>query len=238
MVQLSPEIVDVNIKPVFNWFGQQEIVDTQGNTFTVYIRLVGDEDLNRARVAALRKSNELRKKLRDPESDEYNALILFGDFLSKEQLVSEIINYNLIDLYQKAGKEVRIPYPKEPAGDAELEKQEQYQQEIDTWQDRLNAKIQDWLEPRLSKLTLDTEAKSEEVLRKEYKQIKENQVCNAEFQKRFKELCVFYGTFSDSEMKETFFESYEDFANQRSEVKEQYIEFYEALDLSSDELKK
>jgi hypothetical protein len=40
------------------------------------------------------------------------------------------------------------------------------------------------------------------------------------------------------EMKEKFFGSYDDFVNLRSEVKQQFLEFYEALDISSDELKK
>ena len=52
---LSPERNEIDIKPLFHWFGEQEIVDTQGNTFRVFIRLVGDAEINRSRVFALRK---------------------------------------------------------------------------------------------------------------------------------------------------------------------------------------
>lgn len=236
-MQLHPD-TQTEIKRIFNWFGEQEITDTQGQTYKVYIRLVGDDDATKARVYALRKSNELRKKLRDPESDEYNAVILPVEFLENEQLIAEILQAKLIELYQQAGKEVRHKYPKEPAGDADLAEQEKYQTALDNWQSELNKKIEEWIEPRYSKLMFEYGSKLVEDLRRECRIVRENNWCSNEFQLKFKDMCTYSGTFSDVEMKESFFSSIEEFNNLRTEVKTQFIDFYSDLDLSTEELKK
>jgi hypothetical protein len=237
MTQLHPEISDVDISPIFHWFGEQEITDTQGKTFRVFVRLVGDAELNRARVFALRKSSDLRKRFKDPNSDERNGFIQDLDMLNEDQLKVELIHYRLQELYLEAGKEVKIAYPKEPSGD-DLERQERYQEEVDAWQLKLTEAINNYVEPRYAKIKEKYNEKPINELYEEYQKIIVSKLCEAEFQTKFKEICVFFGTHSDEKMTKKFFNSFEEFENLRTIVKQQFIEFYDALEMSTEELKK
>lgn len=235
--QLNPELNDVELKPLFSWFGRHEITDSNGNTFDVYIRLVGDVEINRARVFALRKSAELRKLLKTEGTDERIGLIEGLSPDSKDGFIAGIMFRKAQELYLDAVKEVRVKTPKEPSS-ADLEAQEKYQLEVDSWQDRYNKALNDWVTPRYEKYMNLLSSKSENDIRQEYESIIIKSVCDNTFQSKFKEMCTFFGTFKDEEMKQPFFESFEEFENLRSDVKKQFIEFYSALDLSNDDLKK
>ncbi len=65
---------DVNISILFNW-GKEFILydENRKELFKVYLRIIGDSDLNKAKVYALRKSAEMRKKLK---SKKHNLLVV------------------------------------------------------------------------------------------------------------------------------------------------------------------
>ena len=60
---------DVDISKLFNWGKAFEIVGEDGVVDVVYMRVLGDADINKARVFALRESAKLRRALRNPDSD-------------------------------------------------------------------------------------------------------------------------------------------------------------------------
>lgn len=63
---MNAERNDVDIFRLFHWGKEVTIFDKYGNELTnVYMRLVGDAELNLARVFAIRRSAELRKSFED-----------------------------------------------------------------------------------------------------------------------------------------------------------------------------
>ena len=131
---------DVDISKLFH-YGDEFVVTGQGtDTSTVFMRLVGDAEINRARIFAIRKSAELRKRLRTPDSDERIAFIPSLEDITKEELIQILVKYALSDFAREAIKEVAMIYPKEPSSDEPLEKHEQYQEIVDNFEKERNAK--------------------------------------------------------------------------------------------------
>ena len=125
---------DVDIAKLFYWSKESAIADSHGNILAkIWIRLVGDADLNIARVFALRKSAELRAKLKDPESDEHKAFIQDVSIVEKSNLIDTVVGLSLRGISRNAYKEINVPIPKEPDSDAPLEKQEKFQKEVDEY---------------------------------------------------------------------------------------------------------
>jgi len=83
---------DVDLSKLFTWSKEVPIYDTKGELMTrVFIRTIGDADINKARVFALRESSKLRKALRNKGTDEYEAFIGGLDLQNKETLSKSII---------------------------------------------------------------------------------------------------------------------------------------------------
>jgi len=138
---------DVDISKLFRWGAKFNILDSRDQVIVeVYIRLVGDAELNRARVFALRKSAELRSKLREENSDERLAFIPPLEDLDKENLVETALLYMIRDITLDAIKDTRLPLPAEPDSDSSLEKQEKYQKEVDEYPTKKDSIIREKIE--------------------------------------------------------------------------------------------
>ena len=127
---------DVDIAQLFKWSKVVVIEDNMTNqSVTLHLRLVGDADVNRARTRALRDSGELRKKLRDPKSEERVSFVNeLQEIKDKETAVSFCILLDLDELQKKAMRDAKPPAkPKEPKSDASLEEQEKYQKKVDAY---------------------------------------------------------------------------------------------------------
>jgi len=230
---------DVDISKLFIWSNEVEIKsDTSKEPIKVYMRLVGDAEVNRARVFALRKSAELRKKLKDENSDEYFAMIADIDLLDEEQLVSYLLLENSRDLYSRILKEIEIAKPKEPHSEASLEEQEKYQLAIDEYPRKLHEAVLAKMEKELKNLEENFKTKSKQDLYNLYKKNVSNVACETEMYSSFKGMCIFFGTFSDKELKERFFNSFEELDNLPSKVKVQFTTAYDGLEIGMDNLKK
>lgn len=238
VAQVHPDTSDVNIKPLFQWYGKETIKDFQGQEFDVYIRLVGDADLNKARVYALRKSKELRKRIADPNSDEHQAYLPEIEMFDLDSLKQGLILFKRKDLLSEAYKEVRVKHPKEPASDTLLEKQEKYQEELDMWEGKRTAAVSSYIEAKLPKYVVDLDKKDLNTLYKEYTNKVIEQICEMEMLNRFRAACTYYGSFKNEQMTTHFFTTLEEFENLNSEVKAQFLEFYQTLEISADDLKK
>ena len=236
---MAVEKNDVNISQLFSWSKESAIADSHGNILTkIWIRLVGDADLNRARVFALRKSAELRAKLKDKNSDESMAFIQDLDIVDKSKIVDVVVGLSLRDFSREAYREVDIPIPVEPDSDASLEKQEKFQKEIDAYPKKREDAIRKYLKKKVDKLTEEYNNLSNEELQKKYESLMINELCEQESFKKFKEMSVYFSIYKDKNFKTRLFKDFDEFDNLAPEIKNKIINEYTSLELDTDTLKK
>ena len=229
---------DVDISKLFH-YGDEFVVTGQGtDTSTVFMRLVGDAEINRARIFAIRKSAELRKRLRTPDSDERIAFIPSLEDITKEELIQILVKYALSDFAREAIKEVAMIYPKEPSSDEPLEKHEQYQEIVDNFEKERNAKAEKLVSKKVKEYEKELGKESLESLLKKYENYVIASVCEQEMANKFKEMCVVFSTFKDKKYSIRAFPSYEVFENITPSIKRQLLDNYSILEISVDNLKK
>lgn len=237
---ISPEKAEVDISALFRWSKQFTIVGLYGKERAdVYLRLVGDADVNRSRVFAIRKSAELRRKLKTEDTDERVAFIAsVYDIETQEELIELIASLKIREFAQDAYKEVKVPFPKEPKSDADLEEFEKFQAAVDKFDETRNTLINEYILRRVGELQETLKQQTLEYLRKEYERSMTSNLCEQEMVKRFREHCIYSGSYSDAEFKNRVFKSFDDFDNLTSEVKDQFISNYTMLEIDMDQLKK
>lgn len=230
---------DVDISQLFLWRGKVPIVDQQQKEVaTVYMRVVGDKDLSKARIHSLRQSAELRAVLNDTKSDEYHAFISGIKFTSRDSVIAGVKLLLLADLGSDARRNVIVKFPPEPDSDSSLEEHENYQKEVDLFPeefgDRVDAELEKLLkveEKRLKKL-------SDDDLFEEYKKLTINYICQEEMTRTFVDKSVFYATYKDENYKKRYFKTFTKYEDLATEVKNQLRDGYRNLELGMIELKK
>lgn len=236
---MSVEKNDVDISRLFTWGTMFELVgpDDEVESY-VYMRLVGDEDLNRARVYALRKSADTRRKMKDETSDEHLAYIPLREDLADDSLVELVALFSTREITRKAVREVKVAVPKHPDDDASLEKMEKYQLSIDKHSIELEAKRLKYITKAIEKLKVELAKLPVEDLYESYVSSIINEFCEQTSMQSFREATTFYGTFADSEFTDRYFTTMEGLTNLVSETKAQFISAYQSLEISGEELKK
>ena len=230
---------DVDISQLFKWNKEVEIEDVMsGLKAKLYIRLLGDSDLGKARAYAYRKSSELRKKLKDKNSDERVSLLAeIEDFSDSEIIVKAIELLRIPELYQRAMKNVDLAEPKEPDGD-ELETWEDYQKKVDDY----SVKFREAVDKEAEKLRIaDTEflkGKGDVELYKIYENEVINRVCQEEMNNNFYDMAIYLATFKDDKFKISAFKSFDSFDNIHPNLKSKLKEEYQKLEMGVDVLKK
>lgn len=229
---------DVDISRLFYYQDKFELKLKDDKTLPVYMRVIGDAELNQARVFALRESASLRKKLRTENSDEALAYLPDLDTIDKDDLVKVILASSYNDIIREANNEVKFNLPTEPKSTASLEEQEEYQEQVDNFDAEYNkllmSKIEELVkveEERLQKLSI-------EQLRKEAINKVINQLCELRMVERFQAMCTYFGTYKDPNYKERMFKSFDQFDNLPKSIKEQLTKFYNQLELDEVTLKK
>lgn len=230
---------DVDLSKLFLWNKEIEIRDDGGNIVkVVWMRLVGDADLNRARVISLRESAKMRESLKTENSDEYIAYVAPLKFTSKENIIAGIKLLNMSDYMDEARTSVIIKFPVEPNSDASLEDQEKYQKTIDDfpikWEKDLDKEIRKIDKRESTRL----EEMDEEALKKEYVDRLINYICMTTMNDTFHSYCTFYGTYEDSKFRRRAFRSYDDYSNISSKVKKILEDAYKEVEIPVIELKK
>ncbi len=230
---------DVSIEELFNWGKIFVLTSPDGNIeATVYIRLAGDADINRARVYALRKSAELRKKLRDNTTDERFAFIQDKDLLDKTRLISILLGLSIREVTRKAIKETNLPDIKEPKSDATLEEFEKFQIALDSYGEKRDKEVRKTIEKELSKYKTKLEKLDEDTLYNSYVSEITNELCEQEMMNSFREMCTFFGTYKDSKFSKHLFDKFESFSNLETSLKQQFLVAYESLEIGTEDLKK
>lgn len=230
---------DVDISKLFVWGKEFEIIDEDKKGFwTVYIRIIGDADLNKARVAALRSSAILRRKLNEKDSDERLAYIPDFDLLDRDVLIETVLATLLRDISARVMKELNETLPVEPDEDSSLEDQEKYQEEVDGWSDSRTKKIQTLIEKEMDKERQILQTKTIEELSKIYEKYTINNLCEEEMYKIFSEMRAFMGSYADKDFTIKIFKDFEQFNSMPAFIKNQFINHYLSLDIRTEELKK
>ena len=230
---------DVDISKLFTWGKKFEIIDEDKKGFwDVYIRIIGDADLNKARVSALRASAILRRKLHEKDSDERLAYIPDFELLDRDVLIETVLTTLLREVTTKVMKEMNETLPVEPDEDATLEEQEKYQDVVDGWSDGRTKRIQTLIEKELEKERKILQGKSIEELSKIYEKYTINNLCEEEMYRIFSEMRAFMGSYSDENFTTKLFKSFEEFNSMPAFIKNQFISAYLSLDIKTEELKK
>lgn len=236
---ISPEKNDVDISKLFNWNKKTVIFGVDGiETIELYMRLVGDADWNIARVKAMRASAELRRKLNNPESDEYLAYIPIQENIEKDSLIQMMLILDMPDIREEVIKSIDLSHPNEPGDNASLEELEQYQAEIDGYEEKRHALITKEFEKVLEKKRKELNKSSLENLSKDYNKNLVNTLCKEELNRIFLSYTTYFGTYKDKNFTERLYESFEEFNNLPTVIKTQLMNEYVDLDVKMYDLKK
>jgi hypothetical protein len=236
----SAEKNDVDITKLFRYKTEVEVKDElTGDSGKFYLRIIGDADLNRARVFGLRKAAQLRKELKDPESETREAFITeFADIVSGDLLVESILIMKTGEMQREIVNMTDVPEPRAPKSDAPQEAHENFQMEVDDYEAKYRkeyAKNARKVEKRERK---SLEGIGEDELYILYEGTVIDRMCTEEMTTKYYEMCVFMGAYSDPDYQRKAFSSFEEFENAAPHLKDLLMEQYRYLELGMSELKK
>lgn len=228
---------EVDISKLFEW-KREVTINTYNGEVKVYMRLAGDAEIGRAKVYALRRSAEFRKKLRDLESEERLAYIPDMNSVVEDELVNGILSLLLKDITSDAYNTIKVPLPAELPSDATLEQQEEHQREIDEYPMRRDFEIRKYMEEKLVKEEAKYKKMSKEQLAKTYETMVINQLCEVEMLTAFKEMITFFSLYTNDKYNVRIFDDIEEFRNLPTQAKLELIQAYQNLDIDGEVLKK
>lgn len=238
----------MNLDNLFKWHRELEIKDTKGDPYipegekeplTLYQRVIGDADLSEARKAALRASRQLRKELKDADSSEYASLMPEFEQMDNAALRSAIIITRAPQIREQAEETANKPkYPAEPPSDASLEERENYQHELDTYDERVAVAVEEKTNELIEQRNNELKKHGRDKLVKIFTNSVIDSICRRRMLDTFNSRCAYYGTYIDKAMTRHAFSSYEAFENATPELKSQIISAYIRLELDGGEVKK
>ncbi len=222
---------------LFRWKQKVEIRNGEKVLATVWVRLVGDNEYQKARTEALRRSRAMRAKLRDTSSEEN--LANFSDIasLEKDELVLGICIADIPDYRDEAVLTIPDKQPEELGDNPTLEEQEDYQVIMDEYRQKRIANLAAFIDGKTNDRKAELEKEDLDELKKLYRGAIINMRCTEEFSRVFREYCIYGGTFEDKQCKNLAFSSFEDFNSSASMLKDQLLVAYTSLELSGDDLK-
>lgn len=231
---------DVDISKLFDWGRVFEVTTgkSKKRNALIYMKLLGDADINKARVYALRKSAELRRNLSTEGTDENLVLIRGIDEMEESDLLNYIGFFSLREIRNRGFREVRITRPVEPKSNASLAKMEKYQKEVDEYPGKVQKALEEFMQKEVELLKKSLEGKPKEELYKKYKSDLITELCEQEAVRAYNDMTTYLGCYKDDTYTEKFFESFEKFDNLPSDFKQQVRAAYLSLEIPQDELKK
>lgn len=235
---MNPEKNDVDVSKLFSWGKAFEIVGNDNVVTVVFMRVLGDADINKARVHALRESAKLRRELRNPDSDEHLVAIKDIEDVTEDDLINLITLFSSRYITQNMWKNVKITYPKQPKTDAPLEELEKFQKEVDEYPSKREAAIKEAVEQEVIKLSKELKKKSKNELYKQYVSALTDELCEQKVLQAFREISTYLGCYKDDEYTERFFSSFDEFLNLETAQKMEFIGAYQTLEMSTEEIKK
>lgn len=236
---MDAERNDVDISKLFRWGKTFDVEDVEGNVLVrVYMKLLGDADVNRARVYALRKSAELRRELSNPDGDLRWATIKQMDIMSEEDITNYILVFSMREITNNALRVADVPFPKAPKSNSALSKMEKYQKEVDEYPEKKAEAVNKIIKKEIDRLRKLLLSQAKEDNYKQYVNTLIDEFCEREALKAYSDMETFLGCFKDEKYTEHFFESFEIFDNLDENQKTEFKTAYSKLSIGMDELKK
>ena len=236
----SAEKNDIDITQLFKYEKEVVVEDILAKkSVTVYMRLMGDADLNRARVYGLRKSADMRKELRKKGSDLRQAFLSeFVEFPAKDTLIMAILLLQAGQIRQDALNNTDVPEPKRPKGDATLEKLEEYQTAVDAYEKEYDKALNKEMTKVEKRERREHEKREEKDLYIIYEGLVIDRLCSQEMAEQYFAKCVFFSTYKDPKHAKKTFSTFSEFENLAPAVRTKLVSEYQNLELGLDELKK
>lgn len=220
------------------------ILDDNGKPVEVWLRVIGDDDLDKAHTIARIASATKRKELRDKTSKEYKDRVEPIMDAPREDCIDVLTQYRTSNLYAEARvKTIRedLPTIAEVAVEPDaptLEETEQLDALINEQEEKYNKAIEQYVSDRTAVIVAELEALSTEELRELTKDEISGVIALAEFYTVLLNEKVYRGSYLDKACTEKAFESVEDFIATDAGIKSQLIDVYSKLEFNPDEIKK
>jgi hypothetical protein len=209
----------------------------------VWVRILGDYDLQRAYKSSRIASSKKRQALRDPNSDDYQDEVLGVYDLTrteKEDLVRTAQINNIISEAQMAVERSELPKIEEIAidGDAPtLEDLEELDKRESLDDEEYKKKLENYIDTKTIELDAQLKIMSDEDLTQKAMFEVSNIVPFSVFLAELDDYKLYYGVFKDRTCKDKEFESLEDIKNLPSDIKGQILKVLAKLELGQEEIK-
>ena len=216
---------------------------TQKPIKKVWVRILGDYDLNQAYKLSRIASANKRKALRDPESDDYKDEVLgVVDIPPEDQmdLIKTARTSNFISEAQSTIERPSLPELNEVAIDPDavnLEELEKLDKAENETEKKYKEKLQEYVDAKVLELTKTLETLSKEELLKMAQLEVSNVIPFSVFMEELSNYKILFGTFQDKSCKVREFIDKEDYQNLPRPVKDQLIKAIAELEVSGEELK-
>lgn len=217
--------------------------DEEGNPVIVYMRIVGDHDLEEAGRKARFASAKRRATLLDPESEEHTINVEIFNEATKEQCIEVITQGNGTQWSSEAFSEVVIPElpkiddvarnPDAPT----LEELEQLDKKVEEVNEGYQKEIAEYIQSRQEVLRAELESKSEEELRE---LAKNNIIIILSVESYINTLLdekVWRSVYQDEDYRLREFNSIDEFLNSSTGIIAQLREAYQELEAGLDDIK-
>jgi hypothetical protein len=236
---------EVRLADLLKFKGKLEIKDEDSKVIsTVWIRLMGDEDIQAAYRQARIVSAARRDKLRDPESDEAKDILLQLKEQDRDYLTEIIITARENRFAAEApviATREELPTLDEVAARPDaptLEEQEILDKGIEEVNEKFLKAVEDYIQTKVAETRAELaeydDEKILELARKDMEIIQPLQV----FMQEVNDQKGFRGTFLDASCKTRGFDSVEEFKDSHPLIKSQIIAKYDSLEIGSEDLKK
>jgi hypothetical protein len=220
------------------------ITDDKNQPVTVFLRIIGDDDLDASYKAGRIASARLRKALRDPSSDEYleriDPIKVEEDRDSLIDIIKTSRGSNITSEARSAIDRPELPKIEEFAVDPDaptLEEQEKLDAAIEESESGYLQAIGKYEADRMLVIEAELKDKSIEELRDIATEEASNIIALSEFLSEILDQKVWRGCYTDKARKERAFDSIQEWRSTDAAIREQLIEAYIKLEQDPDELK-
>jgi hypothetical protein len=231
----------MNISALFKWklaytlkgTTGEPVLDDTGTEITVYIRVIGDNDLDEAKKYALRESKKLRLKYREHSEDVLPDI----DSLTQTELAALVVLNEASYLYKQAERDTTIPYP-HSTDSLHIEDEEIFLEKLDSYFEDLVAAIDEKAQKLFTERKAYYETLPVETLQNRAKNTYIDKIVELEIVKLYNDAILFYAIYEDEACTRRVFADIDEVRNAAKFLKEQLYTEYSKLVLTDTELKK
>lgn len=240
----------LKIVDLLRWRGSVELKDTDGKPIlydkkpvTVYVRVIGDQDLQNAYKVARVHSAEARKKLRDHESLEFKDQVEPIREATKEECIELILTAREQNFGSDAYANTERPELvrlEEIAVDPDAPTLEE-QEKLDATNEKVEQDFQNALKEYVETKKVSTKEELENTELEELRRLTELEVSNITslglFLQTVQDYKMIYACYNDKTYRERSFDSIEEWRETPTVIKDQLLAMYSKLEQGSEDIK-